>query len=116
MSGPDARSTPQRTSLGLILPLPMIRSTCSGVVAGKGRSPSGPAAISPSATPETASWLTARHVARTAREKGWSNRLRGAGTPVMQGTPKAYSMDQELAQLDGGRGFDLTPEPAALNI
>ncbi|TJZ85795.1 hypothetical protein [Paracoccus hibiscisoli] len=60
--------------------------------------------------------VTARHVARTAREKGWSNRLRGAGTPVMQGTPKAYSMDQELAQLDGGRGFDLTPEPAALNF
>lgn len=57
--------------------------------------------------PAAREWgITARHVARTARERGWSNRLRGAGTPVMQGTPKAYSMDEELAAMDGGRGFD----------
>lgn len=56
--------------------------------------------------PAAREWgVTARHVARTAREKGWSNRLRGAGTPVMQGTPKPYSMDAELAAIDGGRGF-----------
>lgn len=57
--------------------------------------------------PSCREWgITAYHVARAAREKGWSNRLRGGGTPVMQGTPKAYSMDHELAQLDGGRGFE----------
>lgn len=50
--------------------------------------------------------VTPRHVARTAREKGWSNRLRGAGTPVLQGTSKAITMDQELAAMEGGRGFD----------
>lgn len=50
--------------------------------------------------------VTARHVARVAREKGWSNRLRGAGTPGMQGTPKTFSMDEELAAMDGGRGYD----------
>ena len=31
---------------------------------------------------------------------------RGSGTPVMQGTPKTFSMDDELAAMDGGRGFD----------
>ncbi|MFN3277936.1 MAG: hypothetical protein ACK41Y_06005 [Paracoccus hibiscisoli] len=51
-------------------------------------------------------FITARHVARAAREKGWTNRLRGSGTPVMQGTPKTLMMDEELAALDGGRGFD----------
>lgn len=49
--------------------------------------------------------VQARHVARIAREKGWSNRLRGSGTPVMQGIPKTITMDHELAAMDGGRGF-----------
>tara|TARA_R110001606_G_scaffold20690_38_gene73741 strand:- start:6328 stop:6462 length:135 start_codon:yes stop_codon:yes gene_type:complete len=31
---------------------------------------------------------------------------RGSGTPVMQGTPKTFSMDEELAAMDGGRGYD----------
>lgn len=50
--------------------------------------------------------ITAHHVARAAREKGWTGRLRGAGTPVMQGIPKTTSMDDELAAMDGGRGWD----------
>lgn len=57
--------------------------------------------------PAPRSWcITAHHVARVARHKGWTSRLRGSGTPVMQGTPKALTMDDELAALDGGRGFD----------
>ena len=57
--------------------------------------------------PAPRSWgITAHHVARAAREKGWTNRLRGSGTPVMQGVPKTLAMDEELGALDGGRGFD----------
>lgn len=50
--------------------------------------------------------ITAHHVARVARHKRWTNRLRGSGTPVMQCTPKTLLMDERLAALDGGRGFD----------
>ncbi|CAM3094826.1 hypothetical protein PANO111632_02795 [Paracoccus nototheniae] len=57
--------------------------------------------------PSAREWsVTARHVAGVAREKGWSARLRGAATGKNEGVPASVRLDQELAALDGGRGFD----------
>lgn len=51
-------------------------------------------------------------IARTARAKGWTPRLRGSGTPANEGVPHTLRIDSELNILDGGRDFDPLPEVA----
>jgi hypothetical protein len=50
--------------------------------------------------------VEAMRVARVARQKGWTARLRGSGTPASQGVPHTLRIDAELATMDGGRDFD----------
>lgn len=46
-----------------------------------------------------------QQVARIARAKGWSARLRGSGTPPLESVPATVRVDAELEALGGARGY-----------
>lgn len=56
--------------------------------------------------PAARDWApSAQQVARIARAKGWSGRLRGSGTPANEGIPATLRIDAELESLGGDRGY-----------
>lgn len=58
--------------------------------------------------PAARDWnLTARHIARIAREKGWSGYIRRSETPHPEGVSTTARMDSELSSLAGDRTFDV---------
>ncbi|MGP9804070.1 hypothetical protein [Paracoccus sp. NSM] len=48
---------------------------------------------------------TPQQVARIARAKGWTGRLRGSGTAPNEGIPATLRVDAELESLGGDRGY-----------